>query len=258
MHFMQVPESAWPALARLSGLQVGIWADAWTWQQQGQRAFRSNDQLAKMFGCNRRSVQRAVQALQAMQLLAIRYQGKMRFLEAFLPSENVLTKGDQSVMGDRSVTVTDVTPKGDRCDAEGRPIGRDKGDQSVTQVYQSKSLSKSPIKSLRLRADLEGEEKGDLHFPWDTDAFLMTWEAYKGYMKKEHRFYFKSQRTEQIALFKISNQFQDEHSAIRAIGQTMANGWKGIPAPKARSGNNRAAQGYSPERDQEAAARGNY
>ena len=243
MRFMQVPESAWPALARLSGLQVGIWADAWTWQQQGQRAFRSNDQFAKMFGCNERSIRRAISQLVDLGLVEIKRSGQMRFIHA---------KADQSVHGPNGPV------KEDQSDREGGPNGPVREDQSVHQVYQSKSLSKSPIKSLRLRADLEGEEKGDLHFPWDTDAFLMTWEAYKTYMKKEHRFYFKSQRTEQIALFKISNQFQDEHTAIRAIGQAIANGWKGIPAPKARSGNNRPAQGYSPEGDQEAAARGNY
>ena len=254
MRFMQLPESAWPALARLSGLQVGIWADAWTWQQQGQRAFRTNDQLAEMFGCNRRSVQRAVQALQAMQLLAIRYQGKMRFLEAFLPSDEVPNKGDQSVMGDRSVTVTDVTPKGDRCDAEGRPIGRGKGDQSVTQVYQSKSLSKSPSKSLRVRADLEEVDNG-LHFPWHSKDFAVAWQAYKDYMRVEHSFGFKSQQTEQLALVKLTNQFNNEHTAITAIGEAIASGWKSIQAPKARTGNGGAAPADSTEGDAAAIAR---
>ena len=256
MRFMQVPESAWPALARLSGLQVGIWADAWTWQQQGQRAFRTNDQLAEMFGCNRRSVQRAVQALQAMQLLAIRHQGKMRFLEAFLPSENVLTKGDQSVMGDRSVTVTDVTPKGDRCDAEGRPIGRGKGDQSVTQVYQSKSLSKSPIRETRER-DLIGGGM-EVILPFEDEAFAVAWNAWKQYKRDEFNYHFKSKQAEQLALVKLKNDTHDANHARQTIGQAMANGWKSLQPSTARSGNDRAAAGYSPEGDQEAAARGNY
>lgn len=217
--YLQLPESAWPALARLSGLQVGIWADAWTWQQQGQRAFRTNDQLAEMFGANPRSIQRAIKMMEQLGILEVGYQGKMRFLHA---------------KGDKLVTLTNRSPKGDRCGNEGRPIGHGKGDQSVTQVYHSRSISKSPSKSMRVRAELEGVNEG-LHFPWTSDSFMAAWKAYKDYMRDEHRFNFNSQQTEQVALVKIKNQFSNEQTAITAIGEAIASGWKNIPSPKTRT-----------------------
>jgi len=235
---MQLPESAWPALARLSGLQVGIWADAWTWQQQGQRAFRTNEQLAEMFGVNPRSVTRAIKTMEELGILEVGYQGKMRFLDA---------------KGDRLVTLTGRSSKGDRSVLEGRQVCQGKGDRSVTQVYHSRSLSKSPSKSLRVRAELEGV-KSDLHFPWTSDVFMDAWKAYKDYMRVEHRFGFKSEHAEQLALVKLKNQFKDEHAAITAIGQTMASGWKSIQAPTARTDYGGAIAPSSPEGDAAAIA----
>ena len=219
MKYLQLPESAWPALARLSGLQVGIWADAWTWQQQGQRAFRTNDQLAEMFGCNERSIRRALNQLMEMGLVEVKRAGQMRFIVA---------KADQSVHGPTCPGREDQSVR------KGGPIGPAREDQSVHQVYQSKSLSKSPNKSMRVRAELEGVNEG-LHFPWTSDQFMAAWNAYKDYMRVEHRFGFKSEHSEQLALVKIKNTFNDEHSAISAIGQTMASGWKSIEAPKTRT-----------------------
>jgi hypothetical protein len=217
--YLQLPESAWPALARLSGLQVGIWADAWTWQQQGQRAFRTNDQLATMFGANPRSIQRAIKTMEQLGILEVGYQGKMRFLHA---------------KGDKLVTLTNRSPKGDRCGNEGRPIGHGKGDRPVTQVYHSRTISKSPNKSMRVRAELEGVNEG-LHFPWTSDRFMVAWQDFKEYMRVEHRYGFKSEHAEQLALVNLKNNFEDEQSAITAIGKTMASGWKSIPAPKTRT-----------------------
>jgi hypothetical protein len=217
--YLQLPESAWPALARLSGLQVGIWADAWTWQQQGQRAFRTNEQLADMFEVNPRSVTRAIKTMEEHGVLEVGYQGKMRFLTA---------------KGDRSVTLTNRSVKGDRSVLEGRQVCHGKGDRSVTQVYHSRTISKSPNKSMRVRAELEGVNEG-LHFPWTSDSFMEAWKAYKEYMRDEHRFNFNSQQTEQVALVKIKNQFSNEQTAITAIGEAIASGWKNIPSPKTRT-----------------------
>ena len=235
MKYLQLPESAWPALARLSGLQVGIWADAWTWQQQGQRAFRTNDQLAEMFGANPRSIQRAIKMMEQLEILEVGYQGKMRFLHA---------------KGDKLVTLTNRSPKGDTCGNEGRPIGHGKGDQSVTQVYHSRSISKSPNKSLRVRAELEGVNEG-LHFPWTSDAFMVAWQDFKEYMRVEHRYGFKSEHAEQLALVNLKNNFNDEHSAISAIGKTMASGWKSIPASQTRTRRTRVDRARGDDGNQE-------
>ena len=235
MKYLQLPESAWPALARLSGLQVGIWADAWTWQQQGQRAFRTNDQLAEMFGCNERSIRRALNQLMEMGLVEVKRAGQMRFIVA---------KADQSVHGPTCPGREDQSVR------KGGPIGPAREDQSVHQVYQSKSISKSPNKSLRVRAELEGVNEG-LHFPWTSDAFMVAWQDFKEYMRVEHRYGFKSEHAEQLALVNLKNNFNDEHSAISAIGKTMASGWKSIPASQTRTRRTRVDRARGDDGNQE-------
>lgn len=224
MNYLQLPECLWPQLAHLSGLQAGIWADAWTWQQQGQKAFRTNDQLASMFQCNKRSVQRAVKALCDMGFVELKYQGKMRY---------ILAKGD------RLVTVTDVTRKGDRSDAEGRPIGRDKGDRPVTQVYHSKSISKSPVNQ-------ENFEGGVL-MAFDDPKFISAWSEWKEYKKTEFGYQFKSQKAEQLAQKKLRDECTNSDTAIRAIGTAMANGWKSIRPSAPRHGDKTSGTAISAE-----------
>lgn len=237
MKYLQIPECLWPQLAHLSGLQAGIWADAWTWAQQGQRAFRTNDQLAEMFQCNKRSVQRAVKALNEAGYIELKYYGKMRYIVA---------------KGDRLVTVTDVTRKGDRSDAEGRPIGRGKGDRPVTQVYQSKSLSKSQVNQ---ESDLGGNE---VILPFEESEFVEAWKMWKEYKRAEFGFNFRSQQAEQLALVKLKTEMKDASTARQAIGQAMANGWKSIQPPKARSGDGRAIEEHNPARVAEIFARSNF
>lgn len=237
MKYLQIPECLWPQLAQLSGLQAGIWADAWTWSQQGQRAFRTNDQLAEMFQCNKRSVQRAVKALHEAGFIDLKYHGKMRYIVA---------------KGDRLVTVTDVTRKGDRSDAEGRPIGRGKGDRPVTQVYQSKSLSKSQVNQ---EGDLGGNE---VILPFSEPAFAEAWKMWKEYKRAEFQFGFKSEQAEQLALVKLKNETSDVNRAIEAIGQAMANGWKSIQPPKTRAGNGGVVEEHNAARVAEIFARSNF
>ena len=242
MKYLQLPESAWPALARLSGLQVGIWADAWTWQQQGQRAFRTNEQLAQMFGCNERSIRRALNQLTEMGFVEVKRAGQMRFIVA---------KADQSVHGPTCPGREDQSVR------KGGPIGPGREDQLVPQVYHSKSVSKSPNKSMRVRAELEGVNEG-LHFPWTSDSFMEAWKAYKEYMRDEHRFNFNSQQTEQVALVKIKNQFSNEQTAITAIGEAIASGWKNIAAPKTRTRGTRVDRARRDDGNQERTAGRNF
>ena len=237
MKYLQIPECLWPQLARLSGLQAGIWADAYTWAMQGKRAFRTNDQLAEMFGCTNRSARRAVSHMVELGILDVKYQGKLRYLVA---------KEDQSVLR------TERTAKEDQSVRKGGPIGPGKEDRSVLQVYQSKSLSKSQVNQ---EGDLGGNE---VILPFDESEFVEAWKMWKEYKRAEFGFNFRSQQAEQLALVKLKTEMKDAYRAIEAIGQAMANGWKSIQPPKARSGDGRVIEEHSPERVREIFARSNY
>ena len=73
MNFLQIPESVLVHASKLSGLQLAILADAWTWEKNGKEARRSNDQLAELFGATTRGVTKAVKALQEFGLVELQY-----------------------------------------------------------------------------------------------------------------------------------------------------------------------------------------
>lgn len=196
--------------------------------------FRSNKQIADMFQRDARNVQRAIKSLFEIGLLEAGDLNGMRTL----------------------ATKTPPTAKMSRRDGENVAKGVAKmsfdGDKNATQVKKlSKSLSKSPVKK-------EGEEGKEVILPFSEPEFLDAWEAWKRYKRDQFAWVYKSKQAEQLTLVKLKNDTQDAYRAIEAIGQAMANGWKSIQPPKARSGDGRVIEEHSPERVREIFARSNY
>lgn len=76
-----------PHLRRLSAVQLAIWADAWTWAQNGKPAYRTNEQLAELFGITVKSVSRAIAGLKSYGMLkAQTVNGRQRILTACIPT----------------------------------------------------------------------------------------------------------------------------------------------------------------------------
>jgi hypothetical protein len=65
--------------------------------------------------------------------------------------------------------------------------------------------------------------------PFQSEAFLAAWQAWKDFRQEQHNFKYKGVMSEQAALMWISDESgQDEETAIQIIKQSMANGWKGF------------------------------
>ena len=71
--------------------------------------------------------------------------------------------------------------------------------------------------------------------PWQTEAFEAAWSEWREYKKTDHRFTYKSPKTEQRALIQLQNEYTNENTAIEAIHRSIANGYKGLVF-KQRSG----------------------
>lgn len=72
-------------------------------------------------------------------------------------------------------------------------------------------------------------EKSEVVLPFDSEIFLLAWENWKEYKKKEFRFRYKSIQSEQAALSELNNlSGMNESTAIAIINQSMAKGWKGF------------------------------
>ena len=65
--------------------------------------------------------------------------------------------------------------------------------------------------------------------PFEDKAFVEAWQNWKDYKRAEHGFKFKSTASEQASLHQLQNLSQDDAvTAVRIIGQSLANGWKGF------------------------------
>ena len=65
--------------------------------------------------------------------------------------------------------------------------------------------------------------------PFEGEEFKEAWKSWREYKKAEHGFKFKSSTSEQASLHQLQNLSGDDAAtAIRIIGQSLANGWKGF------------------------------
>lgn len=88
-----------------------------------------------------------------------------------------------------------------------------------------------PLKTTKPNKPLKtkGGIKDKIIFPFDSKEFLSAWNDWKEYKKKEHRFNFKSEISENAALNDLKKISDDnEQRAIELINQAIAKGWKGI------------------------------
>ncbi len=65
--------------------------------------------------------------------------------------------------------------------------------------------------------------------PFQSEAFLAAWQAWKDFRQEQHNFKYKGVMSEQAALMWIADESgNDEETAVKIIKQSMANGWKGF------------------------------
>ena len=86
MNYLQLPVEVLPHLRRLSAVQLAIWADAWTWQQNGKEARRSNAQYGEMFGVHAKSISQSIAGLRDAGCIEWSDTGAGRVLRATIPT----------------------------------------------------------------------------------------------------------------------------------------------------------------------------
>jgi hypothetical protein len=106
-----------------------------------------------------------------------------------------------------------------------------------------------PVLNQSTKPVLNQGKKVAVVLPWQTPTFETAWSEWKEYKHTDHRFKYKSPKTEQRALIELSNEYNDESEATDAIYRAIANGWKGLVFDTSKGGraNNRRANNL--ERD---------
>ena len=89
-------------------------------------------------------------------------------------------------------------------------------------------------------------KKKGVVLPFDSKEFSVAWQSWKDYKRDEHGFKFKSSASEQASLHQLQNlSGGDEPTAVRIIGQSLANGWRGFFPLKNQHNESRANRGPS-------------
>jgi len=83
---------------------------------------------------------------------------------------------------------------------------------------------------------VKGERK--INYPWDSEDFKINWDKWILYKKNQHKFNFKTEKTEQTAIDYLKEISKDEKDAIKIINTSIANGWKGLFQSKVNNQNN--------------------
>lgn len=95
--------------------------------------------------------------------------------------------------------------------------------------YRSVDYRDTIETTIELTKEAPKKKKEELVYPFESPEFRKMWEDWKEYKKAEHRFTFKTMKTEQASLHKLYEDAEhNEQLAIKAIGNAIASGWKGI------------------------------
>lgn len=91
----------------------------------------------------------------------------------------------------------------------------------------NESLTETKVKESKVKE--KQTNKGVLIFPFNTDSFLALWAEWIDYKKVQHRFKYKSAKSEQLALNSLAKHgATNEQEARQIIESSMANGWAGL------------------------------
>jgi len=81
----------------------------------------------------------------------------------------------------------------------------------------------------KVKAEVVKVETEPLVFPFTDELFMNRWTAWKEYKAAEHKFNFKSQKSEQAALKTLGELSGGSmERAVAIIQRSMSNGWKGL------------------------------
>ena len=210
-NYLQLPTEAAAHLRRLSAVQLYIWADAWTFQQNGQQAYRSNAKLAQMLDISPRSVSRAIQGLHEAGMLSVRIQQEgetiKRYVTATLPTRT--SPPDTNVVG-----VPTPTSGGYRHERHG---GTDTNVHIIDK--KNREVNREVKRETRTR---------EVVWPFDSDQFMNAWKEWEA-DRRERRVKPYTTRGLQTALHRLQQISEyNEGIAIRIISQSIANGWQGL------------------------------
>lgn len=161
----------------------------------GRSFMKSNETIQAEYGISRNTIGRSLRKLAERGFVEITFNGRVRCITT--------RAGSIPKMGRQTTQNGDAASPND------------------TSTNTSKRTSNNTSKRKEVVMPFEGKE------------FESAWKSWKEYKRDEHGFKFKSPTSEQASLHQLQNLAGGDHdTAVRIIGQSLANGWKGFFALK--------------------------
>lgn len=175
---------------RLSLTEKALLAEIDSFSGNGKTFYKSNQTITDEYKVSRSTISRAVKNLRGLGYIKVQSDGRYRHL----------------------ISCTGRVVKMKRQDAQNEHAARSK-------CTPTNTLKKTDNNTL----------KEELVFPWDSEAFLEAWSGYLDMRKAQHRFTYKSMKSEQTALHQLHKMSNgNEGVALQIIGQSVAWCWKGL------------------------------
>ena len=183
-----IPAEVWLD-QRLTICEKAFLAEVDSFTGNGKTFHKSNETIQQEYGISPRTVQRMIKHLVDIGLLKSDFNGRVRHLSA--------------------VRVAKMTGQGRQ------------NDESASPKWRHTNTVENTV-------DNTVKRKGVV-MPFEGKEFEEAWKNWKEYKRAEHGFKFKSPASEQASLHQLQTLSGDDApTAIRIIGQSLANGWKGF------------------------------
>lgn len=221
MNYLQLPIDILPHLSRMSGVMLAIWCDAYTWEQQGKQAYRTNAQLAVMLNVTEKSISNAIGNLKKNGLVKwTMANGRQRILTAVVPNHPVELPPSRSTSIPSNFYAAS-RPTSTLPPAELLPC-------LPSNFHQDKKVTKEESREV---------SREEVVLPFAGDEFKEMWAIWIQ-ERKDRKLKKYTLRGEQAALHKLQTISNDEErTAIAIIQQSIANGWQGLfPIKTSNSG----------------------
>lgn len=209
-----IPPQVW-ADTRLTPTEKIICAEIGNFCQNTGSFYKTNETIAAEMNISPSTAKRAIATLEALGHIEREpFDGRRRALRVTDPAvwPNLTQQTDQKEPADRSKSTGRQT-KMTRQPVQNDPAARPKRPAIIKEEEKEKKKEK--------------KKKQVVVMPWLD--FEETWQAWTEYKATEHRFRYKSEHSEQLAineLVTLSN--NDPERATAIIRQSITKGWKGL------------------------------
>jgi DNA-binding MarR family transcriptional regulator len=212
-----IPPAIW-CKGELSLAEKAILATVHSFAANDREFYQTNATIAKDLAVSESTVKRAIQNLTTTGCItSVAFDGRKRRIELTLQVQNELAGGSKRTTS--KVKKTQQT-------GQNEPAGRSKRPTKNNTTTNSKNKPKKG-------------GKVELLMPFED--FENIWQEWRDYKWEQHRFKYKSQKSEQAALHYLQKLSRhDKQTAIEIIGFSIANGYKGLFEPRGNS--NKATQ----------------